>query len=55
MKLTPPTQAIFFLSLIVALIALVIGVGAIAFPISAFWLMAIAYVLLLLGNVVENL
>lgn len=55
MKLTPPTQAVFFISLVIAIIGLVAFTGTVSIGIEAFWIMAVAYVLLALGNLLENL
>ena len=47
MNLSAPTQIVFIIALIVAIIALLMFFGVITFiPISAFWVMTIAYVVL---------
>lgn len=55
MKLTPPTQVVFFVALVIAIVGLLIFLGTLSVGISAFWVMTIAYVVLALGNVLENL
>jgi|TARA_B110000902_G_C13737043_1_gene371321 hypothetical protein len=51
MRLTAPTFIVFVISLICAVLALlpVLGVAVVAVPISGFWLMTIAWGLLLAG------
>ena len=55
MKLTPPTQVVFFIALAIAVIGLLLFLGTFTLGIEAFWVMAIAFVLLALGNMLENL
>ena len=55
MKLTPPTQAVFLISAGLALLALLVFTGSLSISVSAFWLMAIAYLLLAIGNLAKNL
>lgn len=55
MKLTPPTQVVFFISLVIAIIGVLAFTGTVSIGIEAFWIMAVAYVLLALGNLLENL
>ncbi len=46
MKLNAPTQVIYIIALIIAIIALLMVFSVINFiPISAFWVMTIAYVI----------
>ena len=51
MRLTAPTFIVFVISLICAVLALlpVLGVAVVAVPISGFWLMTIAWGMLLAG------
>lgn len=51
MRLTAPTFVVLLISLICAVLALlpVLGVAVVALPISGFWLMTIAWSLLLAG------
>lgn len=47
MTLSAPTQLVFFISLVVAIIGLLAGLGVITFiPIAAFWILTLAYVIL---------
>ncbi len=47
MDLTAPTQTVFVVALVIALIALLMVFGIISFiPVSAFWVMTIAYLVL---------
>ncbi|MBN2502931.1 MAG: hypothetical protein JXB38_19280 [Anaerolineales bacterium] len=55
MKLTPPKQATFLISVGLAVIGLLVFTGSLAISISAFWLMTIAFGLLALSNLVKNL
>lgn len=51
MRLTPPSFVIFLLSLAAALLAILprFGVAVVSLPIEAFWLLAIAWLLLAIG------
>jgi hypothetical protein len=51
MRLTAPTFIVFLISLICGVLALlpVLGIAVVALPISTFWLMTIAWGLLLAG------
>lgn len=51
MRLTAPTFVVFLISLICGVLALlpVLGIAVVALPISTFWLMTIAWGLLLAG------
>ena len=50
MKLSAPTQMIFLISVVVAIIAVLMAVGVIGFiPVAAVWIMALAYVILAVG------
>jgi len=56
MNLSAPTQAIFFISLILAVLA-VVGTF-VAIPVvsaNAFWVAVIAYVVLFVGNIAKGL
>lgn len=47
MNLSAPTMLVFLISLVVAILGLLVGLGILAMiPLSAFWIMAIAYVIL---------
>lgn len=52
---TPPTRIVLTLSVVLFVLALLISNGIIAFTISAFTLLAAAYIILLLGNLVRGL
>ena len=55
MKLTPPTQNVFWISVVVAAVALVGTFVTIPFVSTyAFWLLVVAYVLLVLGNTMKG-
>jgi len=57
MNLTPPTNMTFFISMLMAVIAIVgqfISMISNYIPISMFWLAIIAYIVLFLGNVVRG-
>ena len=56
MSLSAPTQIVFIISLIIAILGLLAGLGVFAIiPIPAFWLMAIAYGLLALGCLLKGM
>lgn len=47
MNLSAPTQLVYIISLVIAVIGLLAGLGIVSFiPIAAFWIMTIAYVVL---------
>ena len=55
MNLTPPTKNVFWISVVVAVVGLVAQFGVIAFLTPyAFWLVVVAYVLLVLGNTMKG-
>jgi len=57
MRLTPPTNMTFLISAILAAIALIGQFASMVsnyIPISMFWVAIVAYVLLLLGNLVRG-
>jgi len=56
MNLSAPTLPVFLISVIVAVLALLVTIGVIpAFGVPAIWLALIAYVVLLVGNVMSGL
>lgn len=55
MRLTPPKQVVFFISLVLAIIGLLVFTGTISLGVDPFWIMAAAYALLALGNLLKNL
>lgn len=55
MKLTPPTQNVFWISVVVAAVGLVAKFGFLSFLAPfAFWLVVVAFVLLALGVVMKG-
>lgn len=55
MKLTPPTKNVFWISVVVAAVGLVAKFGVVAFLTPfAFWLVVVAFVLLVLGNTMKG-
>jgi hypothetical protein len=56
MRLTPPTQLTFWISVVLGLLGLLAETGSFSLlPISAFYLVFIGFLLLVLGNLVKNL
>lgn len=55
MSLSAPTQVVFLISVIVAIVGLVVYFGVFSFGIPSFWIMTIAYIILLLGNVLKGM
>ncbi len=53
--ITPPTRAVLGLSILLALLAVLVSTGTLSMNVSAFTLMAGAYVILLLGNLIKGL
>lgn len=55
MRLNPPTKNVFWISVVVAVIGLVARLGLVGFLVPyAFWLMLVAFVLLVLGNTMKG-
>ena len=55
MNLSAPTQVVFIIALIIAIIALLMMVNVITFiPIASFWVMTIAYVVLAIGCMIKG-
>lgn len=53
--ITPPTRVVLILSVILAALSLLMVLGIISLPVSAYTLMALAYFVLLFGNLVRGL
>jgi len=50
MNLSAPTQIVFVVSLVVAIVGVIAAVGALAaIPIGAIWIMTVAYIILAAG------
>lgn len=57
MRLTPPTNMTFFISVILAALSIVgqfVSMISNYIPISMYWVAIVAYILLLLGNLVRG-
>ena len=55
MRLTPPTKNVFWISVVIAVVGLVAKFNLVAFLTPfAFWLLLIAFVLLVLGNTMKG-
>ena len=57
MRLTPPTNLTFFISMILAALAIVgqfVSMIQVNMPISMFWIAIVAYIVLWLGNLVRG-
>ena len=55
MNLSAPTQLIFIVALVIAIVALLMFVNVIAFiPISSFWVMTLAFVVLAVGCLIRG-
>jgi len=55
MKLTPPTKNVFWISVVVAAVGLIGKFGVVGFLAPyAFWLLLVAFVLLVLGNTMKG-
>lgn len=55
MNLSAPTQIVFVIALIVAIVAVLVFLGTFSFGISSFWLMTAAYVIMVLGTLLKGL
>ena len=56
MKLTPPTQNVFYVSVVLAVLGLLGSFVSIPFVSDyAFWFVLVAYVVLFLGNTMKGL
>jgi hypothetical protein len=50
MNLSAPTQIIFIISLVIAIIGILVALGVLAFiPLAAVWIVVIAYIVLAAG------
>jgi len=55
MKLSAPTKNVFWISVIVAAVGLIAKLGVVTFLAPfAFWLLVVAFVLLVLGNTMKG-
>lgn len=54
-SVTPPTRVVLVLSIVLAVLSLLESYGKLSLPISAYVLMALAYIILLLGNLIRGL
>jgi threonine/homoserine/homoserine lactone efflux protein len=55
MNLSAPTQIVFWISLVVAIIGIIAALGALAFiPLAAVWIMVIAYIILAAGCLLKG-
>lgn len=54
-SITPPTRVVLTLSLVLAALAVLVSSGVLSVSLPAFTLLAVAYLLLLLGNLVKGL
>ena len=56
MKLSAPTQMIFIISLVVAVIGLLMALGVLAMiPIASVWMMTLAYAILAVGCLMKGM
>ncbi|MGH2628385.1 MAG: hypothetical protein ACRDHY_17235, partial [Anaerolineales bacterium] len=53
-SITPPTRVTLTIAILLAALSLLVSAGIIGISISAYTLMAIAFLVLLLGNLVRN-
>ncbi|WP_367714885.1 hypothetical protein AB2N04_13100 [Nitratireductor sp. GISD-1A_MAKvit] len=55
MTLNAPTKIVFLLSLVIAVIAVIAAFNLLSFvPIPAFWIMTLAYILLVGGSLLKG-
>ncbi len=56
MRLNAPTQNVFIISVIIAVIGLLMALGVLAMiPVASFWVMAVAYVVLAAACVLKGM
>lgn len=56
MNLSAPTNIVFIISLVIAILGLLAGLGVFAIiPLSAFWLMTIAYAILAVACLLKGM
>jgi hypothetical protein len=55
MSLSAPTQVVFIIAVIIAVLALVIFLGVFSIGVSSFWIMTIAFVVLAAGCLVKGM
>ena len=56
MNLSAPTNVVFIVSVVIALLALLIVLNVIPFAaVPAFWILAIAYIVLVAGNLLKGI
>lgn len=55
MKLSAPTQIVFLISLVIAIVGILVALAVIpSLPISAFWIVVVGYVVLALGCLLKR-
>lgn len=54
MKLSRPSNAVFYISVILAILAVLVFTGAVSLNIAPFWIMAAAFGVLLIGVITNN-
>ncbi len=56
MRLNAPTQNVFIISVVIAVIGLLMALGVLAMiPVASFWVMAVAYVVLAAACVLKGM
>lgn len=55
MKLSAPTQIIFLISLVIAIVGVLMALGVLAMiPVASVWVLLIAYIVLAAGCLLKN-
>lgn len=54
MKLSRPSEAFFYISVVLAIVAILVFTGTVALQVAPFWLMTAAYGVLFVGVVTNN-
>lgn len=55
MSLSAPTQIVFIIALVIAVIGLLVAFNVFSFGVSAFWIMTVAFGLLALANLIKGM
>ena len=55
MSLSAPTQIVFIIAVIIAIIGLLVFFNVFSFGVAAFWIMTVAFALLAVANLVKGM
>ena len=55
LKLTPPKEITWWIAVVLGVVGLLVNAGVLSLGISAFWLVAIAFIILAIATLVKGL